>query len=419
MPDLLDRIIEKRSASQGDMLDRVAERRTAPTVDLRQLYKRAEIVYDVSEANNIPLETVMDNYGLIVQDERTGTLTDLGRALKETPENLRIGTIGVGAGLLFAIKRRGMQLSGAGIFPDEMVKKQFEPVTPKARQELPNIPGIIKPTLQDWPPLGAVTSEAFAIPSRLPHIGGYLLREEQRRRIEAQDRVTLKTAPITRLMRSVTQTGVPSMGAAIGIGILTGDAVAALALLGEMEGGSAFQEQLESGASIFKANVIGDLSEAAEIGGEMIVLPKILKGVRTGATLRQWLVTIAENATQEGITGFNQTFLSVIGTETTKGTPLEEATIKALNEGVKAIPENAWVGGATAGFAATARSGFDLVVQEKPAETPAKAPEKPVEARKPAEAARPQPSPLQRQLGRQLAEKYIQTTRRHTMNGVR
>src|SRR4030042_3222014 len=97
----------------------------------------------------------------------------------------------------------------------------------------------------------------------------------------------------------------------------------------------------------------------------MMVFPKIFKGVKEGFSLREALATILENAGQEGITGFNQRFLEVFGLDTSKGIGHEEAAIHALNEGVKAIPENAWVGGAMAAGPAAIRGGFDLVVSAK------------------------------------------------------
>uniref|UniRef100_A0A6M3KC61 Uncharacterized protein n=1 Tax=viral metagenome TaxID=1070528 RepID=A0A6M3KC61_9ZZZZ len=327
----------------------------------KELRERTENSLYYSQQYGIPPEMAFDmEPELKKQAEKLDLMSDIEKALYETPENIKIGTIGLAASTMFAIKRRAMMLSGGGIFPDEMVKHQFEPVKPMKREELPNIPGMIRPMTKDWP-MGTL-AEAFGLITRLPHIAGTIFQEEQRKLAETQDREIIKNAPITKAMRLVTQSGVPSMAAALGITLLTGDPTVALALLGEMEGGSAFQTQLEGGASIMKANVIGNLSEVAEIGGEMLVLPKIFKGVKEGFSLREALGVILENATQEGITGFNQRFLEVFGLETTKGMGIEEAAIKALNEGIKAIPENAWVGGASAGGPVAIRGGFDMAV---------------------------------------------------------
>ena len=312
---------------------------------------------------------------LTKEREKLDLLSDFEKAIKETPENIKIGTIGLAASTMFAVKRRGMMLSGGGIFPDEMVKHQFEPIKPEKREKLVDwrerkrdyVPGQIRPTTKDWPT--GVLSEAFGIVTRLPHVAGTILSEKQRKLIEKQDKVTLGNAPVTKMLRSVTQSGVPSIAAAIGMAYLTGDPVAALALLGEMEGGGAFQTQLESGASIMKSNVIADLSEAAEIGTKMLVFPKLFKGIKEGFSFRDAINIVAANATQEGAAGFSQRFLEVFGLETTKGIDAQTAATKALNEGIKAIPENAWVGGATAGGPVMLRGGFDLAVSAKEAIT--------------------------------------------------
>lgn len=311
---------------------------------------------------------------------KKGILTDIGMAIKELPENLKIGTISIGANILFALKRRGMQLAGGGILPDEAVKHQFEPVKPQKpedkRLDRKRIPGLIYPSEMPLP--GSVLGEAAGIVSRLPSIGGTILKTKAMKLAQEQDKVTLQNAPVTRLMRSVTQSGVPSLGAAIGISVLTGNPLIGIALLGETSGGSEFQEQLETGASIMKANVIADFSEVAEISGEMLVFPKILKGVTKGFSLRSAFITILENANQEGVTGFNQEFVSIYGKETSKGTSVTDAIVKAFNAGIKVIPENAWVGGATAGGAAVISSGIDVILPEqKPAAAPAQEPSPP------------------------------------------
>ena len=184
----------------------------------------------------------------------------------------------------------------------------------------------------------------------MPDVGAKLLRDKQQRLIEKQDKVTLAKSPITKLARSVTQSGIPSVSVAVGLSLLTGDWLTGLAILGELEGGAAFETQLREGGSVLKAGIIGELSGAAEIGGEMLVFPKFVRGIKEGISLRKALTLIAENTLQEGVTGFNQRFLEVFGIETSKGMSVEDAARLALNEGVKAIPENAWVGGATAGF---------------------------------------------------------------------
>lgn len=278
--------------------------------------------------------------------ERIPLKRDIFGALKEIPENLWIGTINIGASALSAIKRRGMQLVGAGVVPDEMIRPQYEVVRP-SKKITATERDLFGPSREYGP---GVAAEAFGLVTRLPDVGARILRSKAQKLSEKQQQVTMENAPVMRLARSVFQSGVPSMGIAIGTSLLTGSPLVGLAILGETEGGAAFEEQLKAGGSLLKANIIGDLSAAAEIGGEMLVFPKIIKGIKRGVSFRQALTLIAENAMQEGVTGFNQRFLEVFGKETTKGTNYRKATELAFNEGLKAIPENAWVGGATAGL---------------------------------------------------------------------
>ena len=289
---------------------------------------------------------------------------DVVQALRETPENLRIGTIGLAAATLEAMKRRSIQLAGGGIFPDEAIKHQFEAITPSPE---PSATGFKFPSdrldfIRQGPPLpGAVTAEAFGILTRLPDIGAKIIRSKQKKRQEAQDIATISNAPITRLSRLVFQSGVPSMGVAVGVSLLTGNPMIGLVVLGETEGGAAFEQQLQAGGSVRKSLIIGELSGAAEIGGEMLVLPKLVRGLQGGISIRRGLTLVVENATQEGVTGFNQEFLSVFGLETTKGTDSVTAAKMAFVAGYRAIPENAFVGGATAGLVDVAATPVNIV----------------------------------------------------------
>ncbi len=288
---------------------------------------------------------------------------DVIAALKETPENLWIGTVGMGASTLAAMKRQSMRFAGGGIFPDEAILNQFEVITPSPE---PSPTGFnFKQDRLDFirsrrlP--GAITAEAFGLVTRLPDLGAKILRSKQKELQQEQDIAMMSNAPITKLSRLVMQSGVPSVGVAAGVSILTGNPLIGLAILGELEGGAAFQQQLETGGSVRKALIIGDLSAAAEIGGEMLVFPKIIKGLTEGISLRKALTLIIENATQEGATGFNQRFLEVFGNETTKGTDKLTAAKLAFTEGYKAIPENAFVGGATAGLADIPATGIGIM----------------------------------------------------------
>ncbi len=293
---------------------------------------------------------------------------DIIQAVKETPENLWIGTIGMAASTLEAVKRQAMRFAGGGINPDESIRHQFEAFTPspevttqgliydpekldsiRQQRELERVFGRVGGEQGFLP--GALAGEAFGIVTRLPDIGAKILRSKQTELQREQDIAVMSNAPITRMARLVSQGGVPSVAVAAGMSLLTGNPLVGLAILGELEGGSAFQRQLEAGGSVGKSLIIGDLSAAAEIGGELLVFPKILKGLQEGISIRKAFTLIAENATQEGITGFNQTFIEVYGIETTKGTDKTTAAKMAFVAGYRAIPDNAFVGGMVAGLA--------------------------------------------------------------------
>lgn len=344
--------------------------------------------------------------------ERVSLGKDITRAIKETPEDIKIGTIALTANLLSSVKRRAVQLSGGGILPDDIVLNQFEAVEPEITEPTG---GLLFQSeterLFKAPRLpGAVAAQAAGVVTRLPDVGSKLLRAKQEQLQSEQDQVTLATSPITRLHRAVVQGGVPSVGAAIAISLLTGSPLTGLAVLGETEGGAAFQEQLDQGGSVRKSLLFGELSEAAEIGGEMLVFPKILKGFKGGLSVRKGLTLVAENATQEGITSFNQRFLEVFGGETSQGMDKKEAAKLAFFEGVKAIPEGAFVGGATGagavtlgsvtnaifgeeGPVATAAPQEELSILGEPVEPVAEEELKIVEPDKPAEAIEEAPAP--------------------------
>lgn len=330
----------------------------------------------LSELFGVPFETVISTqpemmdqiYGKELRAISNSVVNktlkeDAVQALKETPENIWIGTIGMGASALESVKRRAMQLAGGGVLPDEAIRSQFEAVTPSPEpstagfQFNPNRLDFIRP---QQPLPGAIAAGAFGVVTRLPDIGAKILRSKQRDLQDEQDIAEISNAPITKMARLVFQAGVPSMAVAAGMSVLTGNPMIGLVILGETEGGAAFEQQLQAGGSIRKSLIIAELSEAAEIGGEMLVFPKIVKGLTEGISLRKALTLIAENATQEGVTGFNQRFLEVYGNETTKGTDRVTAAKKAFSEGYRAIPENAFVGGATAGLADIPATGVGV-----------------------------------------------------------
>ena len=320
----------------------------------------------LSELFGVPFDTVISTQPEMMQQIYGNELQNISdlvvnktlkedavQALKETPQNIWIGTVGMAASSLESMKRRAMQLAGGGLFPDEAIKNQFEAITPSPEPSLggfrfdPNKLDFIRP---QRPLPGAIAAGAFGIVTRLPDIGAKILRSKQRDLQDEQDIAEISNAPITKLSRLVFQSGIPSVAVAAGVSILTGNPMVGLVILGETEGGAAFERQLQLGGTIRKSLIIAELSEVAEIGGELIVFPKIVKGLTEGITLRKAFTLVAENTTQEGITGFNQTFLEVFGRETSKGTDNIRAAKIAFSEGVKAIPESAFVGGATAGL---------------------------------------------------------------------
>lgn len=279
----------------------------------------------------------------------------------EISNDLQIGTLGLGVGLLGTIKKRAMQLSGMGIFPDENIRHQFE-VTKPDRLEPPRDPleKMLYKRLKASPLPGARIAESFGVVSRLPDVGIKLLQEKSQKVQEELPPATLKTTPITRLVRPILQ-NVPQRIAAIGLGLITGDPITALALLGETEGGNNFVTNIDRGDSLTKATFFSELDEAAEIGGEMLILPKVFKGLDDGLTVRQIANIAIENAGQEGATGFMQEFLDVYGLERGKGASIKTAIKLATGKGLMAIPENAWVGGFMGGGEATAVSAVNSV----------------------------------------------------------
>ncbi len=289
---------------------------------------------------------------------------DIVQALKETPENLMIGTIGMAAATLEAIKFNAVAFMGGGIFPDDAILHQFEAITPSPE---PSSTGFIFDSdkldfIRRGPPLpGAIAAEAFGIVTRLPDIGAKIIRRKQRALQEEQIIAEIANAPITKMARLVTQAGVPSMAVAVGVSLLTGNPQIGSVILGQLAGGAEFQEQLEEGSSVRKALIIAGLVNAAEVGGEALVLPKLVRGLKEGISIRRGLTLIVENTLQEAVTGFNQEFLHVYGTETTKGTDPVLAAKKAFIAGYEAIPENAFVGGATAGLVDIAATPVNIM----------------------------------------------------------
>ena len=265
---------------------------------------------------------------------------DVKQAVKEAPENLKLGTIDLTAAALDAVEWNADQFRRIAEQERALYESQFnfpQAGTVKgeiARMAIPGQYGIQQPIV-DLTKRGA----------------DYLRRKVEAGR-EAQVKATLKDAPVTKLARSVIQGGIPSAGVALGLSVLTGNPAVGLSAFYETSGAQEYKNQLANGASLEKANLIASLSGAAEVGGEMLVFPRFVKGLTKGIPLREALMLIAENAGQEGVTGFNQTFLSVFGELTSKGVNTREAARQAFDTGVAAIPENAFVGGAVGGLTA-------------------------------------------------------------------
>jgi len=342
-------------ASHMDFSDRLG----MPVLDITDTeghYKRATEVWDLSEKLNMSVTLVDQFYPFLKAfkpdpvrqwNQRYSWQNDVGRAIDETPRNLYIGVLTGSAGVANAFKREGMRWAGGfGLIPDEIVKHQFQPVPVTTPLPAPP-PGILD---LRGPVPGAIVGEAFAVATRAPDAIARILNAEAQSEQSKQDKIDIKTSPVARLLRPVSQNA-PLYGVALGLGVLTGDSALTLGILGGSEGGNAFAKQLDEGGSILKAQFFGDLSMAAEIGGEMLVAPKIIKGYTKGIPLREVVSLIAINAGQEGVTGYTQTFLEVFASETTKGTSYKKAIAMAHEAGIKAVPENAWVGGVLAGGA--------------------------------------------------------------------
>lgn len=360
MPDIFDEI---STAEKRDIFDEV-EQPVGPLVqsvstamspdDIQSLIDgdTAEL-QDLWGSTNLDLGRIMsihkDTETLLPDASRTDRLPilrDSANALRETPEDLWIGTIRMGANLMSAVKRRAMLFSGvrvAGESPYELVK----PTEPMDT----TIFGKGQPSVLPRPPLlpGAIAGQAFGAVTRLPDAGQLVLNAKADKLAQAQDRVTIRNSPVTALARMTIQGGAPSVLASAAISALTGDPLIGLAILSETTSGAEYEDLLKAGVSPMKAQVFAELNGAAEAAGEALVFPSFVKGLTKGIPLSKAIVLVAENAGQEGWTGFNQEFAHTYALERQKGTSIKEAAAIAYDAGVRAIPANAIVGGLTAG----------------------------------------------------------------------
>ena len=279
-------------------------------------------IYDEVDAELTPWERSMASGGLapyIAQKEREMMVADIVGAIKETPENLYIGGIGFTASALEAVEWN------AKLFNQSPFNEPgFEATDEIYVTEAPVITAVRG--VADW------------------------LRGKEKAKQDAQMRVTLRNAPITRIARLTMQGGVPSAGVAIGLTLLTGNPSAGLIAFFETTAGAEYKEQIKAGGTEGKANLIAVLTGAAEVGGEMLVLPKFVRGLTKGIPLRNAVALVGENYGQEFATGYVQGFLDTFGKETSKGTPIEDAARKALDDAWDQAKESGLVGAATAGL---------------------------------------------------------------------
>lgn len=315
MPDIFDTISEGRK----DIFNTIS-------VEEPKVNKMAEIEKAVGPAGTKFAETPSTQW----------SLADIGRIPGRVGGTLKMGGLQAGESMARAVQH-GAEFLVKETFPDikdEDIRSFFEASATY--------------------PVGAAKHEKFLSDvTRIPDMLADVAQAKREKILTGRPQFKFRESPILYATELVGQ-NLPTTAIALGAGILGGPAVG-LGVMGASEFGSAAEQQAQTGASIEKQTLIGTLSGAAEIGGEMLVFPKILKGVKGGGfTVRQIVDTMLENAGQEGITGFAQQFLQTFGTETSKGTSIKDATQIAFGDGLAAIPENAWVGAVTAGFTTSA-----------------------------------------------------------------
>lgn len=282
----------------------------------QQLRAPAMQVRDPSDVGPEDAPNDLKLTGLKVAKAVLGHVQDIGQATEEIPKQLAVGTLDTASGLLRAVQRRGMERP----VPLDVMRAALPGV------EIPDTP---------WEP------------PAISKIAGRMAEN-----VEAEARAFKQKpaiGPVTRLTRPVVQ-NVPSFGLMVGATLLSGSPLAGLAVGGEVSGGQAFAEQLAADPdNARKANLVGDLVEFAEIAGEALVLPKIAGALTKGVPVRKAISLVVENATQEGATGYAQSFIQTMGKETSAGKSVAEAAKLAHEAGLRAIPESAWVGGVMGG----------------------------------------------------------------------
>lgn len=258
-------------------------------------------------------------------EDQERAIVDVANAVKETPENLYIGGLMFSEGILDAMKWNA-----------DIVQKMMEAV-----------PGA------ELTPAGQL-AESVVAGGGIADNGATWLRNKAQARIDAQMKVTLANAPITRMARAVMQEGVPSAAVAVGLSLLTGSPYAGLTAFFASTGGQEYQQQREAGASLPKATFLATLSASAEVGGEMLVLPKFIKGLTRGIPLRNVATLIAENYGQEFATGWTQSMVHNVGVKTSAGMSLTEAVTSSLDDAWEDAKASGNVGAGTALFLSAA-----------------------------------------------------------------
>lgn len=275
-----------------------------------------------------------------------------GRDLETISRSLGIGTVSLIASGLEDIKRRGMVSADTEGRVAENAKEEllalarFQENNPKAikaiKQKLKEFP---KLTVEEQKAKNKEILQKSSALTQYASFGAEILREYQGNLSAKQPILEWKEHPVRKAIAMATESAVPSMGTAILISIATRSPAAGIAVLGETSGGQAFQEALEKGSSVQESAVIANLNEAAEIGGEMLVFPKLFRGIKKGVKLREAIVNIMENGTQEGITGFFQEYTNSYFDAKRKGYSTQDSLRIGFYKGLHAVPENALIGG--------------------------------------------------------------------------
>jgi hypothetical protein len=317
---------------------------------------------------------------------------DALNALYELPENVTVGLWSVPKSFVDAAQRRAELLSVA-FSPEQMeIWQRYRPqmvrpeqgAIPKGMPIQQPAPSRERQPLQPGAgpggrPPGAIAAEALGVVARpygeatqpivediLAPTGAALGRAagraaghantvsdaigvRQNKVLEAQDHVTLKSAPITRLARGLIHGGLPSTAVAIGAGLVTGEPTIGLALFYEMTAGSSYAEMREKGFSEGEAGMWSSILGSIEVAGESLVLPSFIKGLTEGIPLTNAFLLMAENFGQEAVTEGAQAFWTEFATARKDGATLAEAVEVGWAAAERVWLEAGLIGAGTAG----------------------------------------------------------------------